>query len=102
MLNLPYLDWHDFEYKTHLHFHRLLHAPIEQGRTLSRSITDWSEGGGIQSAPVAGGIEPLVSVLFLSIFNKCKRGSRDRNKVEKQILQASCLYEGKCESSFHR
>ena len=101
-INLSYFDWHNFESKTHLHFHRLLHAPNKQGRTLSRSITDWSESDDIHSTPVAGRIEPIVSVLLLSIFNKCRRGSRDRNKAEKQIFQTSCLYEGKCESSFYR
>lgn len=102
MTNLLYFEKHNFESKTHLHFHRLLHAPNKQGRTLSRSITDWSESDDIHPAYVAVGIEPIVSVLLLSILNKCRRGSRDRNKAEKQIFQTSCLYEGKCESSFYR
>ena len=99
---LPQFNRYDSQPKPHWHFHMLLHAPNEQGRTLSRSITDWAESGDVYASPALLGIEPVVSVLFLSILNKCRRGSRDRNKAEKQIFQASCLYEGKCESSFHR
>lgn len=100
------LDFHSLTHSSltlySLFTHSLLHAPSEQGRTLSGSIADCGESGGSHSSPAGVGIQPIVSALLLSVLNQRRSSHRARAESEKQIYQASCLYEGERESIVHR